>query len=264
MKSSGQAGLFFGRRQELVRLAAAIRDRRSLLIFGPPDSGKSALVDRVLADSPGKIAKQCLRVTAEGSLQRVLQQHVIRLLAANDPVVQAAFSAQAKASRSPETWVKKQTSGRLRSLIFQAFDRSRYWLFWDNVGPLGLGHYHFLREVIRMRKTPVYLLARGLPYEHLGQGGRLFWTDELRLELGSLSAEDAGALLEAAIARKGLTSLDLTEFREQVFEASRNLPGVILKMAAMAALPQYRHGNRVKTKLIYMDYLVQLASRIQV
>lgn len=264
MRTSAQHDLLLGRQHELTRLVAAIRDRQSLLIFGPPDSGKSALVNQALLQLPSGITKQVLCVPAEGSLQRLLQQHLIQLLAAADPVVCAAYGKQSGKFRSTHTWVRKQTSGRLRSLIFQAFDQGHYWLFWDNVGQLGLGHYRFLREVIWMRKTPVYLLARGIAHEHLGQAGRLFWTDEQRLEIGSLTAEDAAALLEAAIARERLSGLDLSEFREQVLEASRNLPGVILEMTAMAALPQYRYGSRVKTKLIYMDYLVHLASRIQV
>ena len=264
MKSSVQSSHLFGRRQKLARLTAAIRERRSLLIFGPPDSGKSALVAQALANLPENIANRCLQVRAEGPLQRVLQQHVIRLFAAKDAVVQAAFSSQGNESPSVESWVKKQTSGRLRSLLFRAFDNGRYWIFWDNIGRLGLAHSHFLREVIWMRKTPVYLLARGLGYEYLGQASRLFWSDEGRLELGPLAPEDARALIDAAIEKEGIRNLDLSRFHEEVLEASRNLPGAIVRMVAMATQPQYQYGNRVKTKLIHMDYLVQLASRVQV
>lgn len=264
MKSSVQSGLLFGRRQELARLTAAIRERRSLLIFGPPDSGKSSVVDQALTNLPGNLASRCLRLKAEGPLQRLLQQHVIRLFAAKDTVVQDAFSPRAREFHSVESWVKKQTSGRLRSLLFRAFDNGRYWIFWDNVGQLGLGHYHFLREVIWMRKTPVYLLARGLGYEYLGQATRLFWSDEWRIELGPLAPEDARALLEAAIEREGITNLDLSEFHKQVLEASRGLPGAIVRMVAMARQPKYQYGNRVKSNLIHIDYLVQLASRVQI
>lgn len=262
MKPTAQSTPFLGRRRETARLIRAIRRRRSLLIFGPPDSGKSALVTEALSKLPAAIAGRCVRVRAEGTLPRLLQRHVAQLLAAGDGVVQEAYLKQA-ASRSAETWAGKQTGTRLRRLLFEAVDRSRYWLFWDDARRLRSSHFHFLREVIRMRKTPVYLLARGLREEHLGRSGRLFWRDTQRLELGPLSAADARALLEAAIEREGLTHLDLSEFREQVLEAGRNLPGAILKMAAMADRPQYQSGNRVKTKLIHMDYLVQLASRIR-
>lgn len=264
MKSAAQADIFVGRRQEAVRLAAAIRERRSLLIHGLPDSGKTALVEHVLSRvSPG-IASHCLRVSVGGTLQRLMQRQVMALFTVGDPVVQEAYRKQSEERRSAETWVRKQTSRRLRSLLFCAFDRGRYWIFWDDACGLGLSHFHFLREVIWMKKTPAYLLARGLGYEYLGQAGRLFWADEHRLELGPLSSEDAGNLLEAAVEREGLQRLDLDGFHEQVLEVSRGLPGVILKMAAMAGQPQYQFENKVKTKLIYTDYLVQLASRVRV
>lgn len=264
MNLFAQTGPFVGREDESARLIRAIRDRRSLLIVGAADSGKTALVEQALSKLPWEIATRCLRVEAAGTLPRLLQQHVLKLFDAGDPVVQAGYQREGNWFRSPTAWVRKQTSGQLRSLLFQAFDRSRYWLFWDNVSHAALAHYHFLRETIRMRKTPAYLLARGTGPEYLGQAGRLFWSDEHRLGLGLLAPEDAKTLLAVAVEREGLECLDLDGFREQVLELSRGLPGAIVRMAAMAARPEYQRGKRPKTKLIYMDYLVELASRIQV
>ncbi len=264
VKSPEQTGLFFGRGRELERFMAAIRDRRSLLIFGAPDSGKSALVERALANLPWAMKNSCLRVSAKGSLQNLLRQLAMRLFVARDAVVCAAIPAQAAESERLERWVKKQTSGRLRGLVFRAFDRGRYWTFWDDGGRLGLAHCHFLREVVRMRNTPVYLLARGLKESDIGRVGRLFWSEDQRLGLGPLTNEEARALLDAAMEREGLGGLDLREFREQVHDTSRNLPGAIVRMVAMAAQPKYRYGNTVKAKLIAMDYLVHLAERVKV
>jgi hypothetical protein len=264
MKSGHQFGLFLGRRHELARLVSAIRGRQSLLIFGPPDSGKSALVEQALLKVPAEIATQCVRVRVEKTLQALLRQQVIQLFAAGDPVIQTAHRRQEAEFRSVESWVKRQTNGRLRSLLFRALESGRYWLFWDNVSRLGLAHYHFLREVVWMRKTPVYLLARGLGYEYVGQAGRLLWSAEQRLELGPLAPEDARKLLVAATKKAGLERLELDDFHEQVLKASRGLPGAILKMAVMAGQPQYQYGKNVKTKLIYMDYLVQLAARVRI
>ena len=253
---------FFGRERELERLLAAIRDRRSLLIFGVPDSGKSALVERALAALPWTMKNACLRVSAEESPQNLLRQLVMRLFAAKDAVVCAAIPAQASHPERLERWVKKQTSGRLRGLVFRAFDRGCYWTFWDDAGRLGLAHSRFLREVVRMRNTPAYLLARGVEEIDIGRAGRIFWSEDQRLELGPLANEEAQALFDAVIEREGLQGLELDEFREQVLEAGRKLPGAIVRMAAMAAQPQYRYGNTVKAKLISMEYLVQLAERV--
>lgn len=255
---------FLGRRLETARLIEAIRERRSLLIFGPPDSGKSALVGHALSRLPAGIVGHTLQLSASGTFQDLLRQHAMQLCAAGDPVVQAAYRRQATSFRSVEAWVRKQSSARLRGLLFRAFDRNRYWIFWDDVCRTGLAHFHFLRETIQIRKTPVYLLARGLGAEEAGEAGRLFWSDEQRLKLGPLSPAQGRALLASAVEGEGLAGLDLAEFREQVLECSRNLPGAIVKMVALAGQPQYRWGKRVKAKLTYMDYLVQLAARVQV
>lgn len=264
MTGSARADMFVGRRREMARLAAAICDRRSLLIYGLPDSGKTALVEHVLPKLPRGIADHCLRVSVEGTFQRLLQRQAMSLWTMGDPVIRDAYRNQATGSRSVETWVRKQTSRRLHGLLFRAFDQKRYWVFWDDACRLGLSHFHFLREAVWMRKTPAYLLARGLSNEYLGQAGRLFWSEESRLELGPLASKDAHTLIDAAVRKERLDRFDLSGFHEQILEASRGLPGAILKMAAMAGQSQYRCANRVKTKLIQTDYLVQLASRVRI
>lgn len=259
-----QTELFLGRRRELARLLAAMHERRSMLLFGPPDSGKSALVEQALTRQPAGITEKCFVLLANTSMDRLLRQHAIRLLTTEDPVVQDAYEANGARFRSTKSWVRRQTGGRLRSLIFEACERGRYWIFWENAARLGTSHFHFLREVIRMRSTPVYLLARGFGHEHLGKSEHLFWSEGLRLELGPLGTKEAKGLTKAAIAREGLDDLDLSDFRQQVIEASRNLPGAIVRMVSMASRPQYRYGNKVKTKLIHTDYLMGLAARMRI
>lgn len=264
MKTHPQADIFVGRRKEVARLIASIRDRRSMVIHGPPDSGKTALISHVLSRlSPG-ITNRCLRVSAEGALRPLIQQQVISLFAAGDPVVQEAYREQGTRFRTAETWIRKQTGGRLRSLLFRALDQGRYWIFVDNVSGLGFSHFHLLRELIRMRETPVSFLTRGLGDEYLGPAGRLFWSDAHKLALGPLAPGEAAKLLRAVVERQGLQDLDINSFQKAILEFSRGLPGAIVEMAAMARQPQYRFGSKIKSKLLYTDYLVQLASRVQV
>lgn len=258
-----EASPLLGREEETSWLVAAILARRSMLIHGPPDSGKTSLVEQAVAKLPPSVAGGCLRVDASGPLRHALEETVAALFAAGDLTIEAAYSARAENFRSAKSWARKQTGRLLSNLLFRAFDKSRYWIFWDNIGRLGPAHAHFLRETIRMRKTPVYVLARDCGEEILGHAARLYWSGEQRLELPPLAAADAEELLEAAIERDRLERLELSDFRKAILEASRGLPGAILKMAAMAGEAKYQYGNRVKTKLIYTDYLIELASRVR-
>ena len=70
-------------------------------------------------------------------------------------------------------------------------------------------------------------------------------------------ARAARELLERCIERFALTSLDLDDFREEMLHLSGNLPGAIVKMCEMAANPRYHYGDRVKLKLVHVDYLLQ-------
>jgi AAA ATPase domain len=257
MSPGTQSSPFLGRKQELARLAEAIRRRESLLIWGPRDSGKTAMVAEAVARLPGKIARRCIRVCVRGSLQNLLQDHVVQLYELGDPLVRARFAAEARASRSIHAWVRKQRSVGLRGLLYRAARDVQYWIFWDDVPALGHAHLRVAKNLIWALKTPVYFLARGRSETAIGLGVRLYWHDGLRLPLGPLPLPEAKRLLEQSIDRWNLATLDLAGFREEVLRSSGLLPGAIVRMTALAARPRYQRDGQIKTKLIRVDYLIE-------
>jgi hypothetical protein len=62
--------------------------------------------------------------------------------------------------------------------------------------------------------------------------------------------------LESCIGQFGLSQFDLVDFREEIIELSKQVPGAIVQMCALAADPRYRYGSRIKTKSVYIDYLM--------
>jgi hypothetical protein len=71
--------------------------------------------------------------------------------------------------------------------------------------------------------------------------------------VGTLPAADATKLLSACIHRFGLNRCELGGFQHEVLELSGRLPGVILKMCAMAAQPKYQDQGQIKTRLVHVD-----------
>jgi AAA ATPase domain len=251
---------FIGRRQELARLAEAIRRRESLLIWGPRDSGKTAMLTHAIASLPEKIARQCVRVCARGSLRNLLQDHVVQLYELGDPLVRAKFAAEARGPRSSvHSWARTQPSVRLRGLLYRAAREGRYCIFWDDVPVLGHAHLRVAKNLIWACKTPVSCLARGRGESEIGLGARLYWHDGLRLHLGPLPLPEAAQLLEQSIERWSLAALDLARFREEILGSSALLPGAIVRMTALAARPRYQSDGQIKTKLIRVDYLFEEA-----
>jgi hypothetical protein len=114
-----------------------------------------------------------------------------------------------------------------------------------------------MKEIMYRCETPVYLIARGMSQQEIGYAWSLYWNDLLRLHLGPLLERQAGELLELCIRDFGLNSLDLEDFREEVLRLSGLLPGSIVKMSRLAADSRYHYGDRIKIKLVHVDYLMQ-------
>lgn len=117
-------------------------------------------------------------------------------------------------------------------------------------GPAGIG------KTALLRKTPVFLLARGPTERDVGHVGNVYWRSRQQLSLGPLPAQKGRELLECCIRKLGLEKLDLADFREQVLRLSGLVPGTIVRMCHLAQAPEYRFGSRLKTKLIHIDCLM--------
>ena len=129
--------------------------------------------------------------------------------------------------------------------------------FLDHLPPLTHAVAKVIKELFWMRKTPVYLLFRDEMAQHLDQFYKFFyWGDRERLALQPLPAKAAAKLLESCIERHGLSRLDLADFREKALELSQRVPGAIVRMCSLAAGPYYQYGMRIKTKSVYIDYLM--------
>jgi hypothetical protein len=72
-----------------------------------------------------------------------------------------------------------------------------------------------------------------------------------------LHEKHARELLEFCIRDFGLNLLDLEDFRKEVLRLSGLLPGAISKMSRLATDSRYRFGDRIKIKLVHVDYLLQ-------
>lgn len=249
-----EVGIFVGRQNELARLQTAIQKRESLLIWGDADSGKSALVARAISQIPERIAKRCICATGNGSPQEILRSIVLEM--GEDPLFRSKFRADTGHGASFSHWVREQTSLRLRGLLYRAAGAGEYWIFLEDLAPMTHILARIVKELIWNQRTPVYAIARGWTYQELGLGAQLYWYDQLRLHVGSLSPATAKELLEWSIQRFALSRFDLEGFREDILEFSGMLPGAIVQMCAAAADRRYHFEDRIKTKLLHVDYLI--------
>jgi len=252
-----QLETFIGRREELRALRVSIQKRESRLVWGSMDTGKTALVGRVISDLPDSERRKCVYWTGAASGRQLLSFLVGQLYEKGDPYVRRKVHADGGRDVLLQRWLNKQSSLRLRGILFTASAEGDYRFFVDHIPPLTRNMARLMKEIMLRCETPVYLIARGLALQEIGYAWSLYWNDSLRLHLGPLHERYARELLESCIKAFGLNSLDLEDFREDVLRLSGLLPGSILKMSRLAAEPKYHYADRIKTKLVHVDYLMQ-------
>ena len=254
-------GVFLGRETETARLRAALEGGTGLAIWGPADSGKTALVRHTLAQLPRDSARSCIHLPLAGPPHAVLCRLLEEMHARGDGFLAGKFHVDGGRGEEFSHWAARQTSLRLRGLLYRAAEAGRYQLILDGAAGLSDAFTRIVKELASMRETPVHLVSHTCTEEDLGRGARLYWNEDLRLGLGALPVPSARALVEHCIRRFGLSRLQLEGFREGMLRLSGRLPGAIVKMCARAGDAQYHFGGRVETRLLHVDYMMQFSYR---
>jgi hypothetical protein len=257
MLESIQTETLVGRREELRALRIAIQKRQSRLVWGSMDAGKTALVKRVISDLPDDERCKCVYWTGVASGRQLLSYFVGQLYEKGDSYVRKKVQTDGASDASLYRWLNKQSSLRLRGILFTASTAGDYRFFVDHFPPPTHNMARLMKEIMYRCETPVYLIARGMSQQEIGYAWSLYWNDSLRLHLGPLHERHAREILESCINDFGLNSLDLEDFRDEVLRLSGLLPGSILKMSRLATDSRYHFGDRIKLKLVHVDYLIQ-------
>jgi len=247
-----------GRDSELRQFRIAMQERSSRLIWGPKDSGKTALIQHAIAGLPESTRRRCI-YWCGAATGRELTAHFVRgLYEAGDALVRKKVHADRASAATLGRWLHSQSLIRLRGILLTATERTEFWFFIDQLPAPNQAIVKLMKELINRCKTPVYLAGSGCTAAEIGSAWSLFWTDEYRIRLGPLPDDTARELLESCIQRFGLSSLDLEGFREEILHLSCRLPGAIVKMCELASDTRYHYRDQIKTKVIHVDYLMRM------
>ena len=248
---------FLDREAEMSNLRRAIDRRKSLLILGPLGIGKTRLIAEIIKSLPRDRAEACIYLPAVAGLRETLTRLLQSLYAAQDSTLRRQMRADGFRSSDFKAWLKTQPSSHLKGTLYRSVEGHSYWIFLDHVAETTVAVAKVVKELVRMRGTPVYLVVRDLKATDAGYLSNLYWSEEHRLYLGPLPGTAARELLDSCVARFGLSRLDLRVFRQEVLRLSGCIPGAIVQMCALAAEPHYQSGLRVKTRLLHLDCLMK-------
>jgi hypothetical protein len=249
---------FVDREAETHRLRQAILHCKSLMICGAAGVGKSALISNVIDELPESVTARCIRLPGMRDLRDLLQRLVRALYKAGGHSLRSELRAQGVSAATFDAWLTTAPSSRLRGTLYRAVESGDYRIFLDHLPSMTRSIARVIKELFWMRKTPVYVVPCGLSEDGVGRLMRYFyWGDAERLALDSLPMPAAHQLMEWCIARFGLSELDLEDFRGEALRLSGRVPGVIVGMCSLAADTRYRYGSGIKTRTVYLDYLMK-------
>jgi hypothetical protein len=216
-----------GRRDELLRLAAAMIARRSQLIAGPPGAGKTRLV------------REALAVAAQPAI------------AVRWPVVLHALLLELAGKLGCR--LRRPTSLNLKIAVLNAIAQSPCCVVLENAADAEPRIYRFLQRMFYVPRVCLIVTARSK--DGLGHLGKLLFDPRERICLPPLGRTHARRLFDAAAAIYELNAAFLGDFRAKALAGAKGNPGQILTMCRLAAQPQYQHDGSIKFLPVRMDAL---------
>lgn len=236
-----------GFREEKRRVREAFLAGESLVILGPRGAGKTRILRSALTDT----GRPAVYFTPPPVPHEFLARLSVALAQRQHP----GFVRDLPDAQSRAKWLAKQTSVRLRGLLWSAFEAEPVPLILDGVAAAGPGLYRFVE---RLYFTPgVTIIAAARDRRRLGTLERLFWDPRHVVQLGPLRPSEALALFASAVTHFQLDALDLDDFRERVLASAHGNPGQIVEMCRRAAEPCYQSGRHIKFAPLRIDTMMR-------
>jgi hypothetical protein len=224
---------FFGRRDDVRRLTASLRARKSCLVPGPKGMGKTRLIQESLA----------IALQPSVFLERPVVLHQLLAGLAERMLCPAGCFGS----------VLNATSLFLKHSVLNLLRKQPRCLVLEDVAGADPRMYRFLQQVYY--SPAVCLIVTATSREGLGHLRKLLWDPREEITLRPLTRTAALDLFDLASRTYHLESLDLDEFRRRVLTAAQGNPGQILAMCRMASRPEYQHGRHIKFLPLRIDAL---------
>src|SRR5580658_3342964 len=168
MSGTVQPETLVGRSEELRALRVAIQKRASRLLWGPTDTGKTILIKTAISELPDAERRNCVYWTGAASGRQLLSHFVGQLYERGDPFVRRKVHADGATESTLHRWLNRQSSLRLRGILFTASTAGDYRFFVDHFPPPTHNMARLMKEIMYRCETPVYLVARGMSKQEIG------------------------------------------------------------------------------------------------
>jgi GTPase SAR1 family protein len=224
------------REEELGRLRAQARARKSMLVFGPEGVGKSRLLRRFVESQPLALYVAQMRSPREFLLG----------------LLEALHSADEKL-KTPKN-IAVLSSSSLKGIVHRALDTRPFLMVLDQLDAPSRVVTGMIKSLHYYGRTPVIFASRSPHMEDIGALRPLCALKTERIEVKNLPAQIALEFAQREAERTQLWASNLESILSSLVEWSDGNPGAIIHMLKMAQLPQYRAGDQIKSHILYVDY----------
>ncbi len=224
------------REEELGRLRAQARARKSMLVFGPEGVGKSRLLRRFVESQPLALYVAQMRSPREFLLG----------------LLEALHSADEKL-KTPKN-IAVLSSSSLKGIVHRALDTRPFLMVLDQLDAPSRVVTGMIKSLHYYGRTPVIFASRSPHMEDIGALRPLCALKTERIEVKNLPPQIALEFAQRETERTQLWASNLESILSSLVEWSDGNPGAIIHMLKMAQLPQYRAGDQIKSHILYVDY----------
>ncbi len=232
-----------GRRSELHRILTAFRQRNARLVFGPRGAGKTSLLQSAIAHLPAAIRANVLAASQPYATPAGLVAALLDQL--------QSIGAQRRCARLANS---RSLPARAQSaLLIEVLSAAKHWIVLDSFAPASPAIARVMKHILTRAETPIYIAARSASTADLGHASSLYWSSEMRIELGALAQSSARELVVRETAEILLAASELADFRACVLRVGKRIPGPMLEMCRLAKDPRYHSHSRLKSALLQID-----------
>ena len=229
--------VLIGREQECRSLDELMRQRKNILIIGQEGTGKTAIVEKVMAGSAGKNILYSKRSTT-------LKETMVNMI---------------ESVQGGKDLAKKNILS-LKKLCYQLLNDAQEYAVLDHIEWVEPQFYGFLSYLIE-RKLPFVIVTRHADKKNIGH----LWmglSDFTRLEIKNLDPIKAGQLIDHYETAFDLTIDTAADFKKEVFKISEGNPKIIGQLCQLARDEKYRAKGYLNVKLMDLDRRINNVVRL--
>jgi len=218
-------------REKEVRIISALANRRkNIIIFGEEGVGKTAVINKVLADQFN--AKKYLYSEESKTFREALMGLVL-------------------SGSNTRVKVEEKNILALRKMLYTILEKKPEYIIFDHIGRVEPKYCSFLEYLIE-RGLPLMIISQGTDKKAISHLRYLLHNFE-RVQLSNFSRVATDILIDHYISKFNIKVVDLDNFKKAIFHFSNGNPKVVRQICSLSRDTKYSKKGFIDVKLINLD-----------